>query len=90
MWAVRIIKKEGCAICKSFIERLSLDKTFTFDVMDADAPDLQKQMDEWKIDEVPVVQIYDTDGKLPPFHFPPGTFSKSTILAKRDLLTKKK
>lgn len=88
MLKIRIIKKEGCVKCKTFIERLSIDKSFEFEVMDADEPTLQTQMDQWNIDEVPVVQIFDNDTKSIVFQFPPGTFNKETILKKRDLLTK--
>lgn len=53
---VRIIKSEHCDTCKSYLPRLQ-KLGYAFEVYDGDAVDHQKQLDEWKITEFPVVQI---------------------------------
>lgn len=74
---VRIISKDTCVKCKSYLARLDA-QGFQYSKYDADAEENQKQLDEWNVDEVPVVHILADDGKI--LHpFPPGSFSVRAI-----------
>jgi len=70
---VRIVKSNDCPICASYIPRLQ-KQGYKFDLYDGDAPQNEKQLDEWKIDKFPVVQIVYRDGKneVVKYQFPAG------------------
>lgn len=87
MFKVRIITKKSCDICKSYISRLTA-QNFPFETVDADDQNFQKQFDEWKISEVPVVQILDVNGILKD-QLPVGTFSTGFINKRMSRLEKK-
>ena len=61
MFKVRVITKATCYICKSYTSRLK-SQGFQFETVDADDPAWQTKFDEWKISDVPVVQILDEQG----------------------------
>ncbi len=73
MVIVRIVKSDDCLICASYIPRLQ-KQGYEFEIYDGDAPQNEKQLDEWKIDEFPVVQIVyrDGDNEVVKHQFPPG------------------
>lgn len=77
---VRIIKSEDCPICRSYIRRLNKEN-FQFELMDGDADENQDFLDEWNVEEYPVVQILNDNGDV--LHsFPKGTWSPRAIRAK--------
>lgn len=75
---VRIITKESCPKCKSYLQRLDA-QGFQYFKYDADADANQKQLDEWKVDEIPVVQVLSADQTKVLHQFAPGTFSPRAI-----------
>lgn len=76
----RIIKSENCPICRAYIFRLKKE-SFQFELMDGDAEENQDFLDEWKVEEYPVVQILSDSGEV--LHqFPKGTWSPRAIRAK--------
>ena len=76
-WTTRIITRAECKICKAYIDRLR-KAGYDFQIME-ESPENSKQLDEWKIEQVPVVQIL-VDGKLVPGgQMPSGTFSPLAI-----------
>lgn len=64
---VRIIKSENCSTCKFYIKRLN-DAKFTFESYDGDEPANSKQLDDWGIEDYPVVQIVQDEKIL--YQFP--------------------
>lgn len=77
MWTTRIITRAECTRCKSYIERLR-KLNYKFQIMEESTQN-SKQLDEWKIEKVPVVQIL-VDGKLVNGgQMPPGEFSPLAI-----------
>ncbi len=54
----RIIKSAGCLICRAYIKKLKAQK-YDFLIYDADLKEHTEQLDKWKIDKMPVVQIVD-------------------------------
>jgi arsenate reductase-like glutaredoxin family protein len=74
---VRIIKTKKCLICESYLPRLN-KQGFEYTVYDADNPANEKELDEWKIEKMPVIQLVDDDGAVK-YQFPPGTFSPRAI-----------
>lgn len=61
--SIRIVKSKDCPRCRAYIKQLDT-VGFKYSVYDADAPENQKQLDEWKIDIMPVVQVIKEDGSL--------------------------
>lgn len=83
---VRIIKSDDCPTCRVYIRRLQKEK-FAFELMDGDADENQDFLDEWNVDEYPVVQILSDDGDV--LHsFAKGTWSPRAIQAKMKGLVK--
>ena len=79
----RIIKKEDCLSCKLYFKALN-KINFEYLIYDADLPENQEELDEWKIGSTPIVQIVDVkeDGSQEFVHqFPPGAFSVRSINA---------
>lgn len=77
---VRIIKSETCNQCRVYMKRLQKNN-FQFETLDGDDPKFKEQLDAWKIDKYPVVQIIDKDDNVL-WQFPSGTFSIFTINSK--------
>lgn len=72
--SVRIVKSEDCENCKTYLPRMR-KQGYQFEVYDGDADENQDELDHWKVDVFPVVQIIsrDEDGKVEvEFQFPPG------------------
>ncbi len=86
MFKVQIVTQRDCLICKSYLNRLD-KQHFIYTIYDADDPNNQKQLDVWKIEEMPVVQI--VNGEDVTFQFPRGSFSPRVINHKISLLEKK-
>jgi len=74
---VRIIKTKVCAICEGYLPRLD-KQGFKYTVYDADDPANQDQLDEWKVEKMPVIQLVDNMDQVK-FQFSPGTFSPRAI-----------
>ncbi len=74
---VRIIKNKVCTICEGYLPRLD-KQGFKYDVYDADDPAHQEQLDEWKVEKMPVIQLVDDAGSVK-YQFSPGTFSPRAI-----------
>ena len=87
----RIIKKEGCFKCKNYIKALN-KQGYEFLIFDADLKENQKQLDEWKIDAMPIVQIVDVkeDGtEIKVYQYPPGRWATRQIDDKIKALSSK-
>lgn len=69
MLKFRVIKKDNCHICKNYLRTLDLQKV-DYVLYDADAAENQQQLDDWKVDILPVVQIIDQkeDGSVAMLH----------------------
>jgi len=81
MLIVRIIKTQECSICEMWLPRLD-QQGFLYETFDADALGNQKQLDEWKIDDLPVVQIVNRandDTETVKYQFAPGSWSVRAI-----------
>lgn len=74
---VRIIKSNNCNDCKLYLARLN-KLGFVYETMDGDDLNLKDQMDAWKIDKMPVVQIINDNGEMVD-QLPPGSFSVAFI-----------
>ena len=62
MLKVRVIGSENCDKCRQLIRQYK-KVGLPVERYDADAPENQKQLDAWKIINMPVVQIVDEKGK---------------------------
>ena len=82
--ATRIIKSNNCKICKSYLERLD-SQGFKYEIYDADDPKNQKQLDEWRVEKMPVVQIVEIkkDEVIVRYQFASGTYSPRMINYKK-------
>ena len=60
---VRIIKSEHCPFCKQYLKKLD-DVGFEYETYDGDAEKNDTQLDEWDVDEMPVIQIINDKGDL--------------------------
>jgi len=83
----RIIKSNKCFFCKKYLKTLS-QQNYDFTIYDADDSANQKQLDEWKVSDMPVVQLVSEDGSVL-WQFPPGQLSTRSIEAKKSQLIKK-
>ena len=64
---------------------------YAFIIYDADDKKNTKQLDAWKIDAMPVVQIVDDEDDFKVLHqFPPGGYSTRSIDREIQILSKKK
>ena len=90
--SVRIIKSNDCLICAGYIPRLQ-KQGYEFEIYDGEDPVNDAQLDEWKIDIFPVVQIIsrDTNDKVTVEHqFAPGkTFGPKLIDAMKSQVEKR-
>jgi len=74
---VRIIKGRRCKKCDYWLP--TLDKIgFKYEIYDADDPAHQTKLDEWGIEDMPVIQLIDDDDVVKD-QFSPGTFSARAI-----------
>ncbi|KKN26826.1 hypothetical protein LCGC14_0870850 [marine sediment metagenome] len=69
---VRIISSINCSKCKGYLERLD-KRGYNYSAYNADDPKNQQQLDEWKVRDMPVIQIINGDKVM--YQFPPGTYS---------------
>lgn len=86
----RIIKSAGCPRCKIYLKTLARQE-YEHIIYDADLKENQKELDEWKINMMPVVQIVDVkdDGtQKVVFQFAPGQWSARHINTKIKALNK--
>ena len=89
MLKARVIKSEGCFKCKNYLKHLKLQK-YDFLIYDADDKANTKELDKWKIDAMPVVQIVDVDNECKVLHqFPPGRLSIRSLDRQIKILSKK-
>lgn len=64
MLKVRIIKSEYCDQCRDYLANLARIKDaipFEYEIFDADDKNNRQQLDEWKVTDMPVIQIIDRD-----------------------------
>ncbi|MHA2279375.1 MAG: hypothetical protein ACXAC5_00580 [Promethearchaeota archaeon] len=88
MLKVRVIKSEGCFRCKNYLKQLKL-QNFDHLIYDADLKENQEELNKWKVDMMPVVQIVDDEAEFKVVHqFPPGRWSTRSINAKVKALAK--
>ena len=87
----RIVKSDDCKICKKYLPRLK-EQGFAYEIYDADDPKNQDELDEWKIEKMPVVQIVEVKGlkRILKYQFAPGPFSTRIINYKIQQLKKAK
>ena len=90
MLITRIIKTRECLVCDFWLPRLD-KQNFPYELYDADAPENQKQLDEWKVDDCPVIQIVERTerGEVVRYQFPPGSYSVRAIKYKMAKLGEK-
>jgi hypothetical protein len=90
MLKARVIKSAGCFRCKSYLKELKA-RQFDHLIYDADLQENQEQLDKWKVNMMPVIQIVDDEAEFKVVHqFPPGRWSIKSINAKINALAKKK
>lgn len=81
MWpqgfSIRLIGTKDCIKCTAFKRYLDQSK-YPYAFYDAGAPEVQKQLDEWMITDMPVLQILK-EGDIV-YQFLPGIKSTKTIL----------
>ncbi len=84
----RIITQEDCQKCKLYLRTLR-DQGIKFEIYKSEDPGHQENLDKWKIEDMPVVQIIDDSDKV--LHqFPPGMFSSRAIKHKTKMLKENK
>jgi len=90
MLRARVIKSQGCFKCKIYLKQLK-KQNYDFIIYDADNKANEKQLDAWKINAMPVVQIVDDEADFKVlYQFPPGGWSTRSIDAKIKILAKTK
>ena len=88
----RIIKSTSCPRCKLYLKTLT-KQGYEHLIYDADLKENEKELDGWKINMMPVVQIVDVkdDGTQEMvFQFLPGQFSPRHIDNKIKALNKER
>lgn len=88
----RIIKSVKCDHCHIYLKQLAAQK-YDHLIYDADLPENTKELDDWKINAMPVIQIVDVkeNGTQEMIHqFPPGPFSPRIVNAKIKALNKER
>lgn len=88
----RIIKSINCDRCRIYLKQLAAQK-YEHLIYDADLPENTKELDGWKINVMPVIQIVDVkeDGTQETVHqFPPGPYSPRIVDAKIKALNKER
>ena len=53
---IRIIKSADCENCTAYLKKLEKYGFKEYDIYDADDPKNQKQLDEWNIEDMPIIQ----------------------------------
>ena len=69
MYKIRLISSESCKIC-SYYKKVLARYNVSYELYDADNKDNQKELDSWRISQMPVIQIIN-DNKVV-YQFPPG------------------
>jgi len=71
---VRIIKSTECDRCATYIPRLQ-KQGYEFELYDGDDPKNEKELDEWDVDQFPVIQIVSEDNGYisVEYQYAPGT-----------------
>ena len=85
--STRIIKSNHCDVCERYLERLN-KQGFKYELYDGDDLKNEAQLDEWKVEKFPVVQIIKPNGEIV-YQFSVGTFSPRMINYKIEQLQKK-
>ena len=88
----RIIKSVNCDRCCIYLKQLNA-QNYEHLIYDADLPENTKELDSWKINNMPVIQIVDVkeNGTQEMIHqFPPGPYCARIINAKIKALNKKR
>jgi len=88
----RIIKNKSCPRCRIYLKTLARQK-YDHLIFDADLEENQKELDEWRINTMPVVQIVDVkdDGtQKMVFQFPPAPISPRQIDTQIKILNKQR
>ena len=87
---IQIITSKDCLLCKSFLARLAKVKFTDFEEYDADDPNNKAELDGWRINNMPVIQIVNSDGVVK-YRFPYSEdgYSPRSMKYKRDELQRK-
>lgn len=73
---IRVIKGDDCDVCKIYLPKLK-EWGFEYETLNADDPELQTELDLWRIDDLPVLQV--VDGSIVKYQFPPGKHSRRAL-----------
>ena len=90
MLSTRIVTSDSCPQCKFYIKVLNRQK-YQFEIFDANAKENQKQLDVWRITNMPVVQIieHQEDAEVVVlFQFGSGQISPRAIEVKKKMVQK--
>ena len=87
----RIIGVASCKFCRRLVKSYEAKKV-DFEYLDGDRDDLQKMLDEKKIDDFPVVQIVDNGNVLYTYDYEiyPRGVSYARVKSKIEKMEKKK
>ncbi len=88
----RIIKSVNCDRCRIYLKTLNA-QNYEHIIYDADLSENTKELDSWKINAMPVVQIVDVkdDGTQEMiYQFSPGEYSPRTINGQIKALNKER
>lgn len=88
----RVIKTVNCPNCRLYLKALA-KQGYEHLIYDADLKKNMKELDSWKINVMPVVQIVDVkdDGTQEMiYQFPPGSYSPRIIEGKIKALNKER
>lgn len=62
MLKIQIISSKNCELCQAYLQRLKKLNFEDYQIYSADDSSHAKQLDEWKITDMPIVQIVDEQG----------------------------
>ena len=90
MLKIQIITSQECELCKAFLKRLAKLDFTEFQEYSADDLSNKSQLDQWRIVDMPVVQIVNDDGKeIYRFPYSEKGYSPRSMKYKRDELQDK-
>ena len=84
-----IIVPKGCNFCKTYIKILNNQK-FPFETYDGDVKENQDDLDKWKVNAFPVVQIIDGNKVVHQFPYRQGGWAPRLIKGKMAELERKR